>query len=68
MRMWRWLVNWWRGPSSGQSVETVEAEKRLADVCQDDVRVDRLDARVQRARRENHLGPQISRALRVRKP
>lgn len=68
IRMWRWIVNRWRGPLTKPSPDTQRAQKRLADVCLDDVRVNKLDARTQRARRENHLGPAISRALRARRP
>lgn len=68
MRMWRWVVNWWRGPLAAPSPETERARERLDEVCRDDARVDRLDRRTQRARRENNLGPAISRALRARRP
>lgn len=66
-KIWGWLVTWWRGSTTSPQ-EVQQARKRLDDVVRDDVRVERLDARMKRAQRENHLGPSISRALRARRP
>lgn len=66
--IWRWIMHWWRGPAEPDSAGTLQARKRLDEVSRDDVRVKRLDERVQRVRKENHLGPAISRALRARRP
>ena len=68
-RIWRWIVHWWRGlEREFSSTDTQRARARLSSVVQDDARVNRLNERVRRVRRENNLGPQISRALRTRRP
>lgn len=67
-RMWGWIVRLLRRPEPYDSTETVQARKRLDDTVRDDARVERLDARMKRVQRENHLGPSISRALRARRP
>jgi hypothetical protein len=66
-KIWGWLVAWWRGSTTSPQ-EVQQARKRLDDVVRDDIRVERLDARMKRVQRENHLGPSISRALRARRP
>lgn len=67
IKIWGWLVEWWRGSATSPH-DVQKARERLDDVVRDDIRVERLDARMKRVQRENHLGPSISRALRARRP
>lgn len=67
IKVWRWLVTWWQGSATSPH-DVQKARERLDDVVRDDIRVERLDARMKRAQRENHLGPSITRALRARRP
>lgn len=66
--LWRWLVRVWRPGTGVPSPATENARQRLENVCHDDARVKRLHDEVVRVQRENNLGPQISRALRARRP
>lgn len=67
MKIRRWLVRRLRWTHT-EPIDTQRARDRLAEVTRDDGRVDELSREVQRVRRQNNLGPQISRALRARRP
>lgn len=60
-RLWRVLTR------NRPSPELTRARERLEEVRGDDARIADLTREIARTRRENHLGPKISRALRARR-
>lgn len=60
-QLWRALAR--RRPS----LELTRARERLEEVRGDDARIADLTREIARTRRENHLGPKISQALRTRR-
>lgn len=56
-----WWLPWQREHNSER-----EARERLENAERDDARIEHLETRAQRIRRENHLAPWIMKALGMR--